>query len=179
MKIVIISYKKQLKILMVEGMSMKFCPECGIELGELLNEVKKKSCKCGFIDWDNWVNIGVVTVAYNENKEFAMVTLKGNEENKITFPGGFREMGESLEEAAAREYFEETGYEINNLELFRVYTYDEKRLIWVAFRGELGKGEFIENTETKAINFHSKDNLPNEDYLRGPLTRRLYKEIIS
>lgn len=159
---------------------MKFCPECGLKLiYDINNTDRKRTCKCGYIDWDNWVNIGVVTVAFNNNNEFAMVTLKGNEEDKITFPGGFREMGETLEEGAAREFFEETGYKVENLELFRVYTYDDKRLIWVAFIGTIGDGEFVENAETKCMKFYSKDNQPPEEAFRGPLTRRLFFETIG
>jgi len=159
---------------------MKFCPECGnILKDKIIDEKVIKACNCGFIDWDNWVNIGVVVVAYNENNEFAMVTLKGEEENKITFPGGYRGLGESLEQAAEREFFEETGHKVNNLELFKVYTNDEKRLIWVVFKGKIGEGTFIENSETKEIQFYSVENPPNKKKLRGPLTESLLSDVIN
>ncbi|WP_017415243.1 NUDIX hydrolase [Clostridium tunisiense] len=105
---------------------MKFCPDCGALLKEHLEDKQViKKCNCGFTDWDNWVNVAVVVACYNSKKEFVMVRLKGNEKGKVTFPGGYRDLGETLEDAAKREFFEETGYAIDNLNLFKVYTRDD------------------------------------------------------
>ena len=90
---------------------MNYCPNCGnVLIKTTIDETLVNKCKkCNFIDWDNWVNISWVVVAYNKNDEFLMVILKGKEEGKITFPGGYRNLGETLEEAAKREFYEETG----------------------------------------------------------------------
>ncbi len=159
---------------------MKFCPDCGALLKEHL-EAKQviKKCNCGFIDWDNWVNVATVVVCYNSNNEFVMVRLKSNEKGKITFPGGYRDLGETLEEAAKRELFEETGYAIDKLNLFKVYTRDDLRLVWVVFTAQLGSGEFIENSETDEVLFFSKENLPRIEDLRGELTAKLLQDLLA
>jgi 8-oxo-dGTP pyrophosphatase MutT (NUDIX family) len=160
-------------------MGMRFCPNCGSELKEVLLDKKViKECSCGFIDWDNWVNVSTVVVCYTNNNEFIMVRLKGNEKGKITFPGGYRDLGETLEEAAKREFFEETGCEIDNLKLFKVYNRDDIRLIWVVFTANLCGGQFIENSETEAILLFSFNNLPNIQDLRGELTKKLLNDVI-
>src|SRR5690606_19782200 len=102
---------------------MEYCPVCGKKLvpSEIENH-KVKTCRCGYIDWDNWVNLSAVRLPYNEQGEFMMVQLKGKSQGKITFPGGFRNLGESLEEAAIRECFEESGFHIGHLELYKIYT---------------------------------------------------------
>lgn len=159
---------------------MEYCPVCGkkLEPSEIENH-KIKQCACGYIDWDNWVNISAVSVAYNEKNEFMMVHLKGKSAGKITFPGGFRNLGESLEEAAIRECFEESGYRIHQLELYKIYTKDDLRLVWVVYKAQILEGTFLENKETEKITFHSLMNLPDTDKLRGNLTRQLLQDLIK
>jgi len=158
---------------------MRFCPDCGLELKEELNYEKAiKKCQCGYTDWDNWVNVSTVVVCYNLKNEFMMVRLKGREKDKITFPGGYRDLGETLEEAAKREFFEETGYEIDNLKLFKVYNRDDIRLIWIVFTANLCGGQFIENSETEEVLLYSRNNLPNIEDLRGELTKKLLNDIL-
>lgn len=158
---------------------MKFCPDCGLKLkGQLENKKSIKKCKCGFVDWDNWVNVSTVVVCYNTENEFVMVRLKGKEEGKITFPGGYRDLGETLEEAAKREFFEETGYHIDNLRLFKVYTRDDIKLIWVVFTANLCSGQFMENSETKEMLLFSLKDIPRDEDLRGELTKKLLNDLL-
>jgi 8-oxo-dGTP pyrophosphatase MutT (NUDIX family) len=157
---------------------MRFCPDCGLELKEQLADKRiVKKCECGFTDWGNWVNVSTVVVCYNAEDEFIMVRLKGKEKGKITFPGGYRDLGETLETAAKREFFEETGYQIDNLKLFQVYTRDDIRLIWIVFTASLCSGQFIENSETEEILFFSRNNLPVNEDLRGDLTKNLLRDL--
>ena len=160
---------------------MNFCPQCGTKLvRKQLNDNEKMMCPaCNFIDWDTWMNVSVAIVAYNQNAEFAMVRMKSQQAGTLTFPQGYRELGETLDEAAKREYKEETGYDIENLHLTTIYTSDAQRLVWVAYKAQLGAGEFIPNEETSEFLFFSKASPPPLDNLRGHLTRRLLEEIME
>ena len=160
---------------------MNFCPNCGAKLVEqLIDDHKRQVCSnCQFIDWDNWVNVAVVVVAYNTNNEFAMVRMKNQQSGTLTFPQGFRELGETLSEAAQREMLEETGCQVENLKLYDIYTSDPKRLVWIIYKATLSHGSFIENDETSELLFFSKDNPPPFDNLRGYLTQRLLQSILQ
>jgi NADH pyrophosphatase NudC (nudix superfamily) len=160
---------------------MKFCPNCGTVLTDaIIDETNVKKCKkCNYIDWNNWINISCVVVAYNENNEFLMVMLKGKEAGKITFPGGYRNLGETLEKAAIREFYEETGMIINQLELFNTYTKDEQRLVWVVYKAKLDVINFVENDEVSEIFFVSVENQINKEQLRGKLTEQLFYDLIK
>lgn len=159
---------------------MKFCPECGKPLCEERCEDRTiHTCECGFVDWDNWVNVCCMAVGFNEKHEILLVTLKGAENGKITFPGGFRNLGETLEEAAKRECLEESGYRIENLKLYRVYANDPKRLVWIVYLGNVAGGAFRENEETCSAHFHSPGDLPASESLRGPIAREILGEFAT
>jgi ADP-ribose pyrophosphatase YjhB (NUDIX family) len=113
---------------------------------------------CQFIDWDTWMNVAAVVVAYKEDQEFAMVRMKNQQAGTLTFPQGFRELGETITETAQREFLEETGHHAINLKLFDIYTSDTKRLIWIIYTATLGKGTFRENPETSELLLYSKTN---------------------
>lgn len=85
-------------------------------------------------------------------------------------PGGFVDYGESLEEAAVREAFEETGLVIKNLRQFRAYS-DPKRdprhhTITVVFVAEVdlekGPSVPIAADDAKNCSVFSLDSLPEK-----------------
>ncbi len=158
---------------------MNFCPYCASKLTSqsINNTIAKKCSSCGFIDWNNWVNISCVVVAYTNDNEITMVRLKGKEEGKITFPGGYREMGETLIQAAKREFFEETGMIVDNLELFKTYTKDEQRLIWIVYKGKVEKTNFIENNEVSEVIYIKNIKDIDISQLRGVLTKELLNDL--
>jgi 8-oxo-dGTP pyrophosphatase MutT (NUDIX family) len=158
---------------------MNYCPSCGKKLS--ITQFKGKEyhqCECGYFDWNNWVHVSAVVVGYNHQNEFLMVQLK-KEGNRLTFPGGFRDLGESIEQAAIREFKEETGLTITNLSLFKVYSKDEIRLVWIVFTGNVIEGSFIENEETEGYYFYSVHNPPPLQRLRGNLTTQLLMDVLN
>ena len=158
---------------------MKYCPDCGKPLTQKVYMEGKavKQCDCGFIDWDNWVNISAVTVAFNEQGELMLVRMKRT--GKLTFPGGYRNLGESIEAAAKRECLEESGYQVDHLKLFNVYTLDRLRLVWIIFIGKVISGSFIDNDEVSEVCFIDLKHPPKDDEMRGSLSIQLLHEILN
>lgn len=158
-----------------------YCPNCGNPLvDQVIDGHTRRACSgCSFVDWNTWMNVAVVVIAWNQAGEFAMVRMKSQQTGTLTFPQGFRELGESLPEAAQREFREETGYQVGDLKLYDIYTDDVKRFIWVSFTGTLGEGCFRENEETSELILFKPEAPPPDDVLRGPLTRRLLHALLS
>lgn len=90
-------------------------------------------------------------------------------------PGGFMEMGETIEETARREVYEETGLTLGKLDFFGIYSGpnyesilangDQVALVKIIFtcqdyHGTLDK----ENEESLELEFFSVDNLPENIY---------------
>jgi len=154
---------------------MNYCPQCGLKLIQsVVDNTSVKVCQsCGYIDWNNWVNVACMVVANYQDKGYVMVKLKGKESGKITFPGGYRNLGESLEAAAKREFYEETGMEALNVTLYKTFTKDEQRLVWVVFKADVSEWRFMENDETSEVILVSKKEEIPYHHLRGPLTVQL------
>ncbi|OJU36274.1 MAG: DNA mismatch repair protein MutT [Bacteroidales bacterium 45-6] len=90
----------------------KYCPKCGSSQF-LENNFKSKKChSCGFVYYFN-VSSSVAVIIKNEKNEI-LVATRAHEPAKGTFdlPGGFIDMDETAEEAAAREILEETGLSV-------------------------------------------------------------------
>jgi ADP-ribose pyrophosphatase YjhB (NUDIX family) len=92
----------------------KFCPKCGSSRF-VENNFKSKKCEdCGFI---YYFNSSSSTVAFIVHDNKLLVGTRAFEPAKGTFdlPGGFVDMGESLEQAMAREVKEETNLNVTGL----------------------------------------------------------------
>ncbi|MCM3224186.1 NUDIX hydrolase [Terribacillus saccharophilus] len=66
--------------------------------------------------------IMVVAGAFVLNEADELLLQKRRDTGEWGLPGGFMEMGESTAETARREVFEETGLQLGELQLFRVYS---------------------------------------------------------
>lgn len=115
------------------------------------------------------IMVGACVILLNNEKE---ILLQLRNDNKCWgLAGGSLELGETLEQVAKRELFEETGLVAKRLELFHVYSGEEfyykyphgdevynvvSVYICSEFEGELRRGE----NEVQALKFFKLDALP-------------------
>ena len=107
--------------------AFKYCPVCGSEHFEVHNFKSKKCRDCGFTYYANPCSATAAFIV-NDNDEMLVVRrAKEPAKGTLDLPGGFVDMGETVEEGMVREIKEETGLDITNIQyLFsspNVYVY--------------------------------------------------------
>ena len=89
-----------------------YCPHCGRNAFDDLNEKARKCSSCGFVYYFN-PSAAVACFIRNEAGEILLVKrAKDPAKGTMDLPGGFVDRFESAEEAVRREVKEETGLEI-------------------------------------------------------------------
>ena len=95
--------------------------------------------------------VGIGVIIQNTNKEILVGKRKGSHSPFYSIPGGHLEYGESFEEAAIKEVFEETGLIIKNPKVFGVTnnlrTFKQENKHYVSIN--LFTNEFEGELETK------------------------------
>lgn len=114
----------------------KYCPQCGGELEERLlkpGEPPRLVCQaCGFVFYIDPklaviglvpLNGGLVLVRRGIDPGYGLWVV----------PGGFVDVGETLEQAVVRETLEETGLQVEVVRLLNIYSYEGSQVVVAAY----------------------------------------------
>ena len=111
---------------------VRFCPRCGKEATVTF----PRSITCPNCGYGAFYNPKPVACAITSNKDSEIVLMRrGFEPNrgKWSMPGGFVDLGESVEDAAIRETMEEIGVEVELQGLVGVYSRSTDRIVVVVY----------------------------------------------
>lgn len=118
--------------------------------------------------------VSVGAVVLNEKGEILLLDHVFRPASGWGIPGGFIDSGEQPHEAIQRELLEETGLELENIEMMRVRTI--YRHIEIIFRAE-GKGKAeVKSSEIKSLNWFTIDEMP-KDMHKGQ--KEIIKKVLS
>ena len=163
---------------------MKFCSECGAKVSWQIppgDDRERAVCsRCGVVHYEN-PRVLVAVFLYHEKK--MLWTKRGIEPGKglWAFPQGFLEKGETLQQAAARELFEETHIELSPkdmipMSLGSVLIMDQ---LYVVFRCPCDEEVPAELTpETEDWGWYSADDAPWDQMAfpeTSPQLRQIYQ----
>jgi NAD+ diphosphatase len=135
----------------------RFCGKCGSKT--LLDEkLKAKKCQqCGNIIFPR-ISPAVI-VAIEKDKKLLLAQGLIHEFHSLL--AGFVETGENLEEAVAREVFEEAGIKIKNIKYFGSQPWPFPDSLMIGFTAEYESGEInIDKNELKSAGWFSVEEFP-------------------
>jgi 8-oxo-dGTP diphosphatase len=139
----------------------RFCTECGTALLErqAFGKLRLVCPNCGHVHFDDpKVAVGVVV-----DMAGGIVLCRRNHEPQIgrwSFPSGFVDAGEIVEEAAAREVEEETGLKVRIDRLLGVFSDAGNRTVFIAFAGASVGGTLVAGEECFEVRAFPPDAMP-------------------
>lgn len=125
--------------------AVRHCYRCG---GPLRKQyVKEEKCRrlvCQACKTITYINPKVVAGLIPLMPDGRLVLLKRNIEpalGKWSYPAGYHEIGESVEEAAAREALEEIGAHVRVQNCLGIYSYPDAGVVTIVYMGVIPEGE--------------------------------------
>ena len=140
---------------------IRFCQRCGSDMAPRLYQghVRPVCSACGAVVFlDPKVVAGVLTEIDGK-----VVMIRRNLEpgiGKWTFPAGFVDRGESVEEAAVRETEEESGLKVRLDGLLGVYSRTGETNILVVYAGSVVGGTLAAGSEAQEAGTFDPHDLP-------------------
>jgi len=167
----------------MENKTITFCPRCGAETEktQAAGRVRQVCPACNFILYHNPVpGVGVlVEIPASPTEEAGIVLIQRGQPPFAgwwALPAGYIEADESVEQAAVRECKEETGLDIELLELFGVYSFPEGPVqpgIIIFYRARPAGGELQAGDDAQDAKIFPPDGLPEQ------LAFRTHREVLA
>ena len=160
--------------------SICFCPLCGGTLGRAAvppDQREQAVCTaCGFVFY---LNPKVVAGTIPEEHGRVLLTRRSINPGRglWTFPGGFVDFGETVEDAAVRETFEETGLKVDLIGLQNVYSYPGAPVI-IVYRAKVVGGTLTTCAENDCLEWVAPEAI-DWDTLAFPSTREALREWVA
>jgi ADP-ribose pyrophosphatase YjhB (NUDIX family) len=151
------------------GEDMAYCPRCGAPLVVRLVDTEDRPrlmCDRGHI---LYVNPKLVVGVIPERRGRILLLRRAIEPRMgaWTFPGGFMEIDETVEEAAAREAHEEVGVHVRVLDLVGVYSRPGPQpgpgIVSIVFRGAVATGKPEAGREALEVRWFRPEEIPWEE----------------
>ena len=144
----------------------KYCPQCGGELEERVikaGEPPRLVCRsCGFVFYidPKLAVIGLVPLDGG-----LVLTRRAIDPGYGLWvvPGGFVDVGETLEEAVVRETLEEALIRVEVVRLLNIYSYKHSRTVVAAYLTRYLGGELSAGDETLEVRVFGPDEIPWEE----------------
>jgi len=137
----------------------KYCGVCGSPM-RMDTDISKKCPECGKEIWPQLATAVIVLI--HKGDEVLLVRAKNFKRDFFGLVAGFVETGETLEEAVAREAFEETGVRITNIRYFTSQPWPYPCGLMVGFNADYVSGDIhLQRSEISRGGWFRKDNLPD------------------
>lgn len=140
-----------------------YCPRCRAELVDKMafDRFRRVCPDCNFVQFIDPKVVAAV-MAQQEGKILLVRRTIEPAQGKWCFPGGFIEVDETPQQAAARECLEESGYIVTIDKLVDVYSFQDFRSsgIMIIYTGHITGGQPLANSEVDGVGLFGPEELP-------------------
>jgi NAD+ diphosphatase len=141
----------------------RFCGRCGSPTEAMAGERAKRCPECGLSNYPR-LSPAIIIAITRQTDDGPLILLARNHRfpnGRYSVVAGFVEPGESLEECAHREVFEEVGLRIRNLRYFGSQPWPFPNSLMIGFTAEYDGGEIVpEEGEIAEARWFAPDDLP-------------------
>jgi NADH pyrophosphatase NudC (nudix superfamily) len=138
-----------------------FCPKCGAKLKQNGDSLHCQAC--GFNIYPNPAPATSIFVIKNNQVLLAKRKIDPKK-GAWDSPGGFIEVGESVEAGAIREMKEETGLDVKIIEILGSHpdSYDDKPTFTIGLLAEIIGGELAPADDVASLHWIDLDKIPDK-----------------
>lgn len=156
---------------------MKFCSECGgtIELRIPQGDDRDRYI-CDDCEHIHYINPRIIVGCLPVYEDKVLLCKRAIEPRHgfWTLPAGFMENGETTEEGAARETWEEARARVSNMHLYRVFDVPYISQVYMFYRCTLDEGLFGVGPESLETALYTEQEVPWEE-IAFPVVRETLK----
>lgn len=142
---------------------MKYCSECSHPVRLIIPQGEDRErhvcSQCGTIHYQNPKVIAGFLPVWGQQ----VLLCKRAIEPRLgfwTLPAGFMELGETLEDAARREAFEEANAQVGLGDLYTVFSLPHLSQVYAFFRGDLLNLDFSAGSESLEVGLFHESEIP-------------------
>ncbi len=154
--------------------SRQFCGGCGSRMENGKAERSAVCPQCGHIEYPK-ISPAII-VAVTDGDRLLMAKGRNSVYKRFALVAGFVEIGESLEEAVAREVMEEVGLRIKNIRYYKSQPWGFSDSMMICFFAELDGDDTItmQQSELSAAHWFARSEIPE-----GVNTLSISQELIE
>lgn len=160
---------------------MNYCSACGrVVVRRVPPGDNRERYVCEHCDTVHYQNPRVVTGCLVTWQDQVLLCRRGIAPRRgyWTLPAGFLENGESAEDGARRETWEEARAEVELDDLYTVFSLPHISQIYLFYRARLVRAEFAAGQETEAVALYGEADVP-WDELAFPVVRDTLRHYFS
>jgi ADP-ribose pyrophosphatase YjhB (NUDIX family) len=160
---------------------MKFCSNCGgsVEFRVPADDNRERFI-CDACTTIHYINPRIIAGCLVTSGDKVLLCKRAIEPRRgsWTLPAGFMENGESVEEGAARETWEEALAKVTMGDLYTVFSLPHISQVYMFFRAEMVDGNFGCGPESLACDLYSEADIP-WDQMAFPVMTNTLKHYFS
>lgn len=145
---------------------MNYCSACGASLSTQIPDGDTlPRLVCGQCATIHYENPKIVVGCIPEWKDRILLCKRAIEPRYglWTFPAGFMEMDETVEDAAARETLEEANAAVEISQLYAIFSIPQVNQVYIVFRGIMNKAKFGAGRESLEVTLLKREEIPWPD----------------